>query len=287
MSTWKTFKLMALVLVAALVLPNVAMAAEGGKAISQESNSYTETENGIEKYVNQISNDVVLVSWENEREMVFEQYDAQGNLIDKVVVNKTNLDTTSTYSFEEGEEFSLSNEGRMEQLAPLETRASSYKLLEILKIVRLKEPVTSKMMSVYEGKSTVGTDYVVPSTAKTVAQLASQLAIGLIVSASAANFAVGALVSWGLCTVVGNVITKLTSVTVRANKTSYSYYGKDRTNFKESSIYQGGNQYTVTSRGKTYNKVYTEGLVYNAGGKFRIANMLCANLYGQEFEYVN
>lgn len=42
MSTWKTFKLMALVLVAALVLPNVAMAAEGGKAISQESNSYTE-----------------------------------------------------------------------------------------------------------------------------------------------------------------------------------------------------------------------------------------------------
>ena len=109
MSTWKTFKLMALVLVAALVLPNVAMAAEGGKAISQESNSYTETENGIEKYVNQISNDVVLVSWENEREMVFEQYDAQGNLIDKVVVNKTNLDTTSTYSFEEGEEFSLSN----------------------------------------------------------------------------------------------------------------------------------------------------------------------------------
>lgn len=153
MSTWKTFKLMALVLVAALVLPNVAMAAEGGKAISQESNSYTETENGIEKYVNQISNDVVLVSWENEREMVFEQYDAQGNLIDKVVVNKTNLDTTSTYSFEEGEEFSLSNEGRMEQLAPLETRASSYKLLEILKIVRLKEPVTSKMMSVYEGKS--------------------------------------------------------------------------------------------------------------------------------------
>ena len=133
MSTWKTFKLMALVLVAALVLPNVAMAAEGGKAISQESNSYTETENGIEKYVNQISNDVVLVSWENEREMVFEQYDAQGNLIDKVVVNKTNLDTTSTYSFEEGEEFSLSNEGRMEQLAPLETRASSYKLLEILK----------------------------------------------------------------------------------------------------------------------------------------------------------
>ena len=165
MSTWKTFKLMALVLVAALVLPNVAMAAEGGKAISQESNSYTETENGIEKYVNQISNDVVLVSWENEREMVFEQYDAQGNLIDKVVVNKTNLDTTSTYSFEEGEEFSLSNEGRMEQLAPLETRASSYKLLEILKIVRLKEPVTSKMMSVYEGKSTVGTDYVVPSTA--------------------------------------------------------------------------------------------------------------------------
>jgi hypothetical protein len=218
--------------------------------------------------------------------MTFEQYDSKENLIDRVVINKNT--ETATSSFEETmgcSEFVLDNMEFTNSIRA--TYLGGYNIDTVKVYNPLTSPVTEKKMLIFENYEKPRTvTYTIPSTLRTVAQLAAGFSIGLGVSSAIAGKIAQAAIAAGVCLVTGNTIDKILSITVAADKTLYSYYGKDFVTSKASSPYQSGAIYKVTdTQSKYLNKTYTEGFLYNNGGKYQIVNAVCKNLYGVNFKY--
>lgn len=240
---------------------------------------YSSTQEGVEKLTVSIENRK-LISWEDDREMVFEEYDEYNNLVDRVSVDKK---TNKAISYSEvGTEIldiPLYNHA-INKNSTANKKAVSTKRVDTVEAYNTITS-TAKSMEVYESSEGFDTDFVLPSTIKTLAKLATQIAIGLAVSSAIATNFVATLVSAGICW-VSDKIYETTGEKVRAVRYELDYYGKDKKTSKKSKTLDGGRMYQVTS-GKKINKKYYEGLTYAKSGN-KIANLLANNLYGVDFK---
>ena len=264
-------KLLAATLVCSFAIPNVAFAQ------NLNVSSYTITEDSIEKDVVDIDNGIKLISWENENEIVFEEY-RKDILVNHIVVDK--LTNTAISYMDDSKPVTLEIPiNRSSNL--VESKASSTQLIDT---VKASNTITSenKSMKIYENSSSgLATDYVLPNTVKYLAELATQLVINLGVGRVVANNIVSVLISMGLCWLVDKVY-ELSSETVRAIRYELDYYGQDKNTSKKSDILEGGRKYMVTS-GSKINEIFYEGLTYEDSSN-KIANMLANNLYGSDFK---
>lgn len=264
-------KLLAATLVCSFAIPNVAFAQ------NLNVSSYTITEDSIEKDVVDIDNGIKLISWENENEIVFEEY-RKDILVNHIVVDK--LTNTAISYMDDSKPVTLEIPiNRSSNL--VESKASSTQLIDT---VKASNTITSenKSMKIYENSSSgLATDYVLPNTVKDLAELATQLVINLGVGRVVANNIVSVLISMGLCWLVDKVY-ELSSETVRAIRYELDYYGQDKNTSKKSDILEGGRKYKVTS-GSKINEIFYEGLTYEDSSN-KIANMLANNLYGSDFK---
>lgn len=207
----------------------------------------------LKKNVLKINNDIKLISWEDENEMIFEQYDENDELVDRVV-HKKGTQTATSYTKKDGRTeicIDLPKERKVSSsLATVKRARSTGNRVDT---VDAENTVTStrKQMYVYEKSQVYATDYVLPSKSMTVAKLAASIVIGLTVSINVANYIVGALVSTGLCVLSDKLISCFRDK-VRANRCEKTYYGKDKQTYKKSSDYKGGREYTVTSPGNQF-----------------------------------
>ena len=262
-----------------LTLPTFAQAAD------QSNKEYTITENDIEKQVVEFGDNVKLIAWEDENEMIFEQYDAKNVLFDRVVVEKESKTATSTYNDSIGA-------GEIKLEAPETVQAIQPRVFNRIDTVKVQNPLTFpttiKNMYVYENYTKKLTTYTIPSGVKTVAQLGAAIAVGLAVGANIGGLILSAVVAAGAGFIADKTVNMFFNLTVAAERRSYEYYGKDTVSSKISKNFQWGTKFVVKDEDSKYiNKVYTTADTYkdSSSAKYQINNALCANIYGANFEY--
>lgn len=230
-----------------------------------------------------------IMSWEDGYYLVVDQYDTDGNLFDRVVYDKNAGTATSSYNEKTtgSSEFIVENleVQNDKQIQLLQTREGTY-IDKVRAVNGLTLPPTEKTMMVFvEEGDTITTTCTIPSGAKTVAQLVVAFTTGLLVSASVANLLVAAAIGAGIGSLSGGVVEVLIPTKFACETTYISYYGKDQTTSEKSDSWQCAERHVITDEASAYlDEVYVEGFVYDGDQAQTIANNLCKNLYGVNFQ---
>lgn len=269
-------KILCVALIFSFVLPNVVFAQDldiGANVTTKES---------VEKNVFNFGSTAKLISWEDENEMIFEQYDENDELVERVVIDKKTERVTS-YTEELGVR-SIQLETFKNKAAESDITPRSAKKVDTVTAFNILTSA-SKNMDIYETTSVedVG-DYSIPKTSTTVARFVAQLALALKLPAEASGNLLAAMVSVGICMIVDEAVVAILDVKVNAEATYYTYYGKDTASGKKSSNYQSGTIFKVTDSGKYLNETYIEGDIYDNTSAYKIAKLLAQNLYGVDFD---
>lgn len=220
--------------------------------------------------------------------MVFEQYDENDELVERVVVDK-NTERATSYTEESGlKSIRLEGTENKEEVSKFRSNSDDdyvYKKIDTVKAYNILNPAT-KTMDVYEGtKNSDIRDYSIPKASTTVARFVAQVALALELPADLSGNLVGAMIAAGICKAVDDLIVFVLDVKVECIATYYNYYGKDTATGKKSTTMRGGTKYKVTDSGKYLNKTYIEGDVYNdKSATYRIAKLLVQNIYGVDFD---
>lgn len=271
--------ILSIVLAFSFVLPNVAFAQD------LDTKSYKTKEGGVEKSVFHYGDTVKLITWENDKEMVFEQYDEYDELVERVVVDK-NTESATSYTEESGvRSIRLEGVENKEAVSNISSRASGKKV-DTVKAFNILNPAT-KMMDVYE----VTTDadirnFSIPKVSTSVARFVAQVALTFEMPSELSGNLLGAFLAAGICKIVDDMVVAILDVRVDCRATYYDYYGKDTSSGKKSTTMRGGTKYKVTdSKSKYLNKTYSEGDFYSdKSATYRIAKLLVQNLYGVDFD---
>lgn len=271
--------ILSIALALSFVLPNVAFAQD------LDIESYKIKEDGVEKSVCHYGDTVKLISWENDKEMVFEQYDENDELVERIVVDK-NTECATSYTEELGlRSIQLVEVEDKDVASNISSRASTKKV-DTVKAFNALNPST-KTMDIYETITNADLrHYSVPTTGVTVATCVAQIALALGLPAEFSQNFFGILLTYGICEVVDNIVVAIFEVRVDCRATYYDYYGKDTASGKKSTTMRGGATYKVTdSESKYFNKTYSEGEIYSdKSSSYRIAKLLVQNLYGVDFD---
>lgn len=272
-------KFLSIAIIFSFVLPNVVFAQ------NLDIGSYITIKEGVEKNVFNFGDTVKLISWENDNEMIFEQYDENDELVERVVVDKKTEQVTS-YTEESGvRSIQLETFENKDAVSNISSRASTRKVDTVNAFNILTS--TSKNMDIYEITSNEDIrEFSIPKTSTTVARFIAQVALTLNLPSELAANLVGAIISVKICKVVDDMIVAILDVKVKARATYYDYYGKDTASGKKSSTLSGGTKFKVTDSASKYlNETYTNGDIYgNKSASYRIAKLLAQNLYGVDFD---
>ena len=276
-------KVIAMFMVLTMIFGNVT--AFGAQKENSISSSY---ENEDEKIVYYIG-DIKLVAWENENEIVIEQYDEDDNLVERAVGNRNSdiievTDGIDTYEMDANDVISVTD------ISYEPARASgSFSKVATVKAFDLITGAR-KTMYLYEkmGSGKNSTYTVNRYNGELVAFVAS-VVLALAVTEIVGISIVDALISNGIAEVVNEIIEITSSITLSSKAYPYSYYGKDSGGEKSDTYSNCGYKYVINDEAHKafYNKSYFDGLVYDkisATIDRKLELAIVNNLYGVDYD---
>ena len=233
--------------------------------------------------------EIKIISWEDEDELIIEQYNSDETLVETNIGNKKSKDIVVENYLDEPCTINANDILNIVREEDLPTFYSSTKKVATIKAANILTN-TRKTMNLFEEiKSAKNTTYKVSKYNGTLSNFITAVAIGIGVSAAIAGNIVGAFVSAGLGTITGKIIDFTSSTTLSCKKYPYSYYGQDSVSGAESSNYESGYKYVINDDeyASLKNNVYYGGLIYNvidSDTDYKISVMLVRNLYGVDFD---
>lgn len=244
-------------------------------------------DNGITKYI-QYFGDIKIVSWENDEEIVVEQYDSDGILVETSIGNK---ETNEIINHTADSQYITNSEDVIECISS-EDLPILYSFNEIATINAIN-PLngTRKTMDLYEEVgSAKNTTYKVSKYNGALANYIASVAIGIGISTPIAGNVVTSLVTAGIGFIVGEIINITSTITLSCKKYAYNYYGKDSISGEKSATYdEAGFKYVINDDEHVafYNQVYYDGFVYdkiNSTVDYNLSVMIVRNLYGIDYD---
>ena len=276
-------KVIAMFMVLTMIFGNVT--AFGAQKENSISSSY---ENEDEKIVYYIG-DIKLVAWENEDEIVIEQYDEDDNLVERAVGNRNSdiievTDGIDTYEMDANDVISVTDVSYEPARASGSfSKVATVKAFDLITGAR-------KTMYLYEKMgSWKNTTYTVNRYNGKVASFVLALVKYLFITEYIGFKIIDSIIDAGLGVITGESISITSSITLSCKAYPYSYYGKDSGGEKSDTYSNCGYKYVINDEFHKafYNKSYFDGLVYdeissNIDRKLELA--IVNNLYGVDYD---
>lgn len=247
----------------------------------------TDIQNEQNKSVSYIG-EYKLVLWESGNIVYAEQYDSQGNLIVSGEANRTNGEIIISNAIAS----SKFNATDIIETISTNILPSTYSFKKIGTFpVYNRIKLDRHSMYLYEDYgSAIHTTYSIRSFSGTIAALVLGVATSLAVPSSIASKLVSAIISAGLCVVIGDMLNIGTRITLAANKYNLKYYGQDSKTGKKSKTYDKTYKYIITDEeSDKINEVYYDGGAYydskNKGTTSKLMQFIVPNLYGPDYEW--
>lgn len=276
-------KVIAMFMVLTMIFGNVT--AFGAQKENSISSSY---ENEDEKIVYYIG-DIKLVAWENEDEIVIEQYDEDDNLVERAVGNRNSdiievTDGIDTYEMDANDVISVTDVSYEPARASGSfSKVATVKAFDLITGARKTMYLYEKMGS---GKNTT---YTVNRYNGKVASFVLALVKYLFITEYIGFKIIDSIIDAGLGVITGESISITSSITLSCKAYPYSYYGKDSGGEKSDTYSNCGYKYVINDEFHKafYNKSYFDGLVYdeissNIDRKLELA--IVNNLYGVDYD---
>ena len=276
-------KVIAMFMVLTMIFGNVT--AFGAQKENSISSSY---ENEDEKIVYYIG-DIKLVAWENENEIVIEQYDEDDNLVERAVGNRNSdiievTDGIDTYEMDANDVISVTDVSNEPARASGSfSKVATVKAFDLITGARKTMYLYEKMGS---GKNTT---YTVNRYNGELVAFVASVVLALAVTEIVGISIVDALISSGIAEVVNKIIEITSSITLSSKAYPYSYYGKDSGGEKSDTYSNCGYKYVINDEAHKafYNKSYFDGLVYDkisATIDCKLELAIVNNLYGVDYD---
>ena len=214
-------KVIAMFMVLTMIFGNVT--AFGAQKENSISSSY---ENEDEKIVYYIG-DIKLVAWENEDEIVIEQYDEDDNLVERAVGNRNSdiievTDGIDTYEMDANDVISVTDVSYEPARASGSfSKVATVKAFDLITGARKTMYLYEKMGS---GKNTT---YTVNRYNGKVASFVLALVKYLFITEYIGFKIIDSIIDAGLGVITGESISITSSITLSCKAYPYSYYGKD------------------------------------------------------------
>lgn len=276
-------KVIAMFMVLTMIFGNVT--AFGAQKENSISSSY---ENEDEKIVYYIG-DIKLVAWENENEIVIEQYDEDDNFVERAVGNRNSdiievTDGIDTYEMDANDVISVTDISYEPARASGSfSKVATVKAFDLITGARKTMYLYEKMGS---GKNTT---YTVNRYNGELVAFVASVVLALAVTEIVGISIVDALISNGIAEVVNKIIEITSSITLSSKAYPYSYYGKDSGGEKSDTYSNCGYKYVINDEAHKafYNKSYFDGLVYDkisATIDRKLELAIVNNLYGVDYD---
>ena len=276
-------KVIAMFMVLTMIFGNVT--AFGAQKENSISSSY---ENEDEKIVYYIG-DIKLVAWENENEIVIEQYDEDDNLVERAVGNRNSdiievTDGIDTYEMDANDVISVTDISYEPARASGSfSKVATVKAFDLITGARKTMYLYEKMGS---GKNST---YTVNRYNGELVSFVASVVLALAVTEIVGISIVDALISNGIAEVVNKIIEITSSITLSSKAYPYSYYGKDSGGEKSDTYSNCGYKYVINDEAHKafYNKSYFDGLVYDkisATIDRKLELAIVNNLYGVDYD---
>ena len=276
-------KVIAMFMVLTMIFGNVT--AFGAQKENSISSSY---ENEDEKIVYYIG-DIKLVAWENEDEIVIEQYDEDDNLVERAVGNRNSdiievTDGIDTYEMDANDVITVTDVSYEPARASGSfSKVATVKAFDLITGARKTMYLYEKMGS---GKNTT---YTVNRYNGELVAFVASVVLALAVTEIVGISIVDALISNGIAEVVNKIIEITSSITLSSKAYPYSYYGKDSGGEKSDTYSNCGYKYVINDEFHKafYNKSYFDGLVYDeisATIDRKLELAIVNNLYGVDYD---
>lgn len=246
----------------------------------------TDIQNEQNKVVSYIG-EYKLVLWELGNIVYAEQYDSQGNLIVSGNANRTN----GEINISDNNTNSKFNATEIVETISTNILPSTYSFKKVGTFTAwsMLHPDRYSMYLYEDQGSATRTTYSIRSFEGTIASLALGIAIGMVVPTPIANKFVSALISAGLCLVVGDTLNISTKITLSADKYNLKYYGQDSETSKKSKTIDGTCRYIIADEeSDKINEVYYDTNVYydpDEGPSIMLMQLIVPNLYGVDYEW--
>lgn len=276
-------KIIALLLVCAMSSGTITSFAASNNSLETE----TIVKDGIEKTI-QYFDEIKIVYWENEDELIVEQYDLDGILVETNIGNKESKEilvenSEGSYAMNANDVLSIISEEDL----PVTYSFSKVGSVQATNLITS----TRKTMNLFEQQgSAKNTTYKVSKYNGTLSNFITAVSIGIGVGLGVSGLIAQAFASAGLGVIAGKIIDITSTVTLSCKAYAYDYYGIDSISGAQSSTYsKAGNKYIINDDNNVAfkNKTYYDGLVYNklgSGEDHRLSTLLVGNLYGVDYE---